>query len=61
MFSLAGKLAERTIKIAKEKYITVYDASYIALAEEQKAKLYTADERLIKKVNFDFVRYISEF
>ncbi len=39
----------------------IYDASYIALAEELKAKLYTADEKLIRKANIDFVKHISEF
>ena len=61
LFSLTGKFAERTVEIAMEKDITIYDASYIALAEELKAKLYTADEKLIKKANLDFVKHISEF
>jgi len=61
LFSLAGELAQRTVKIAVDKDVTIYDASYVALAEELKAKLYTADERLIKSVNSDFVRHISEF
>ncbi len=61
LFPLTGKFAERTVEIAMEKDITIYDASYIALAEELKAKLYTADEKLIKKANLDFVKHISEF
>jgi len=61
LFSLTGKFAERTVEIAMEKDITIYDASYVALAEELKAKLYTADEKLIKKANLDFVKHISEF
>ena len=61
LFPLTGKLAERTVEIAVEKDITIYDASYVALAEEQDAKLYTADKKLIKKVDFDFVKHISEF
>ena len=61
LYPLTGKLAERTVEIAMEKDITIYDASYVALAKEQKAKLYTADEKLIRKVNLDFVKHISEF
>ncbi len=59
LFPLIGKLAERTAEIAMEKDVTIYDASYVALAEEQNAKLYTADERLIEKIDFDFVIHIS--
>mgnify|MGYP000418544534 CR=1 FL=1 len=61
LFSLTGKFAQRTVKIVMEKDVTIYDASYVALAEELKAKLYTADEKLIKKANLDFVKHISEF
>lgn len=61
LFPLIGKLAERTVEIAMERDVTVYDASYVALAEEQNAKLYTADERLIEKVDFDFVIHIGKF
>lgn len=61
LFPLTGKLAERTVEIAMEKDITIYDASYVALAEEQEAKLYTADEKLIKRTNLDFVKDVSEF
>lgn len=61
LFPLIGKLAERAAEIAVEKDITIYDASYIALAENQNAKLYTADEKLIEKVNYDFVIHITKF
>ncbi|ADC66045.1 PilT protein domain protein [Ferroglobus placidus DSM 10642] len=61
LYPLTGKLAERTAEIAVENDLTIYDASYIALAEEQKAKLYTADEKLIEKAKFDFVMHIREF
>ncbi len=34
LFPLTGKLAERTVEIAMEDDMTVYDASYVTLAEE---------------------------
>jgi len=60
LFPLSKNLAEKTAEIAMEKNITVYDAAYVALAEEQKARLFTADEKLIKKVNLDSVKHIGE-
>lgn len=47
---LRGKLAEKTVEIAVEKDITIYDASYIALAITLNTKLYTADRKLIEKL-----------
>ncbi|RLI78901.1 PIN domain nuclease [Archaeoglobales archaeon] len=60
LYSLRGKLSERTAEIAVEKEITVYDASYIALAESLNSKLYTSDEKLIDRVNLDFVVHVAE-
>jgi predicted nucleic acid-binding protein len=60
LHSLSGKLAERTVEVAVEKEITVYDASYIALAESLNSKFYTSDKKLIDKVNLNFVVHISE-
>jgi len=61
LFSFTGKLGERATEIAVEKNITVYDSSYIALAEGQNTNLFTADEILIERVNLEFVRHIKEF
>jgi len=47
---LRGKLAEKTVEIAIEKDITIYDASYVALAITLNTKLYTADQKLIEKL-----------
>jgi predicted nucleic acid-binding protein len=60
LYSLSGKLSERTAEIAVEKEITVYDASYVALAESLNSKLYTSDDRLIDRVSLDFVVHIAE-
>ena len=48
-YQLQGELKQHTIQIAEENNVTIYDASYIALAETIKTKLYTADEELIAK------------
>jgi len=50
LYSLKGMLAEKTVEIAVENDITIYDASYIALADTLNMKLYTADQKLIKKL-----------
>jgi len=48
-YELEGKLKELTVEIALEKKITVYDASYVALAKQLNTTLYTADKELIEK------------
>jgi len=58
LYSLKGKLAHRTMEIAVEKDITVYDASYIALAQELNTNLYTADEKLVRKVGKEYSKII---
>lgn len=49
-FSLEGMVALKAVEIVMRKGLTLYDASYVALAYELNAILYTADERLIGKV-----------
>ena len=59
---LEGAYASRAIEVAMRKGITVYDASYVALAEILQATLYTADERLIRKTRgLGYVRHIGDF
>ncbi len=50
LFELSGELASKTVELAMRKGITVYDASYAALAEMLGSVGYTADEKLLKKV-----------
>lgn len=47
---LKDKLKDESIKIALKYNISIYDASYIALAIFLKAKFYTADDELLHKV-----------
>ena len=46
---LSGEVKERAVELALSKDITIYDASYIALAQHLGAKLYTADNELAEK------------
>ncbi|MEW6069783.1 MAG: type II toxin-antitoxin system VapC family toxin [Candidatus Thermoplasmatota archaeon] len=48
LINLTGDFAERTASIAEERNITIYDASYIALAELHKINLYSADWKVVK-------------
>lgn len=58
----SSNYAEKTIEIAMRKGITVYDASYVALALTEGAELYTADEKLLAKTrDLNVTRRIAEF
>lgn len=41
-------LVERAFEMAQEQNLTVYDALYLALAEEHGAVLFSADEKMIQ-------------
>jgi len=60
LYTLTGKLAEKTVEIAVQKDITIYDASYIALAKELNVKLYTSDVKLMERVDLDYIIHVSE-
>ena len=48
-YELSDKVKEETVRLALSKDITIYDASYLALAMHLGTKLYTADNELIEK------------
>ena len=50
LYGLEGNYAKETVKLAMRRGITIYDASYIALAIVRRAVLWTADEKLLKKL-----------
>jgi predicted nucleic acid-binding protein len=57
------ELMEQALEIAVRWDISVYDATYLALAERLEASLVTADEKLVKRVkakNFRMV-WIGDF
>ena len=61
-YDLSGDLAKRTVEIAMRKGLTIYDASYVALAEKLNTVLYTADEKIIRKIRDEnLVRHISHY
>lgn len=62
LHQLSGELAKRAVELAFRKGITVYDASYVALADTLDTVLYTADERLLRKVGMHkLVKHVAEF
>lgn len=44
------ELMKKTVSVAKDNKLSIYDSCYIALAEILKAKMVTADERLWDKM-----------
>lgn len=48
LHALEGSLSRSTLEIATSADLTVYDASYAALAKILEATLYTADEELLR-------------
>jgi len=62
LYNLEGKLAEKSVELAMRKGITIYDASYVALAQILNTELYTADEKLIRKVRgLNIIKHIAQF
>ncbi len=49
IYELEDRLKKDIVEIAQKNGITIYDASYIALAKQLNTILYTADLELIKK------------
>ena len=61
LFNLQSELATKSIELAMRKGVTIYDASYVALAQILGVELYTADEKLIKKMQMDTTKHIAQF
>ena len=61
-YGLEGAYAEKTVEVAMRKGITIYDASYVALALIEDADLYTADEKLLMKTrDLEIVKHLKDF
>jgi len=59
---LKGEYLKETVKRALKHGITIYDACYVAIASIEKAILYTADEKLIDKINEPtLIKHIKEY
>ncbi len=48
-YELENNYKKLTIEIAENSGLTIYDASYVALAKYLNTKLYTADNEIIRK------------
>ena len=59
LYSLKGEYAEKTIETAVENGITIYDASYVALAMIRDTYMYTADEKLIEKLKGEYLKHVK--
>ena len=62
IYELNGAYAEKAVEIAMRKGITIYDASYVALALIEGAELYTADEKLLTKTqDMEIAKHLRNF
>ena len=59
LYSLKGEYAEKTVETAVENGITIYDASYVALAMIRDTYMYTADEKLIEKLKGEYLKHVK--
>lgn len=61
LIMMSKELIDRAILIARKYDITVYDSSFIALAESFNAFFITADKKLLENlVNFPFVCFLDQ-
>lgn len=60
LYPLQKDLIDRAIELAFIYGLTVYDSSYIAVAEISGSTLYTSDEEVVRKVSKEFVKHINE-
>jgi predicted nucleic acid-binding protein len=62
LYPVLGELAGICVKNSFSFGISLYDSSYISLAEYLDAKLYTADRRVLDKTgNLKTVKHVSDF
>lgn len=59
-FSLAKPLARETARLSRKYKISVYDASYVVLAQTLGCQFITADEKLYRKIkSLKFVKLLG--
>jgi predicted nucleic acid-binding protein len=58
--SPSNETMRRTVEIARSYETTVYDATFVALAETLKAAFITADERLAHRLALPFVHFLGD-
>jgi len=59
LYPLRGEYADKAVEIAFKNDITIYDASYIALAVIKDARMYTADRKLIRKLKPEYQKHVK--
>lgn len=61
--SIFSDYMDKVLKYSMDNNVTVYDAYYIVLAKENNAYMYTADEKLLSKVEDKepLVRHIRDY
>ncbi len=59
---LEERYAKATVSIATDYGITIYDSSYLAVGQVRNLPVFTADEKLLAKVDkLNFVRHVREY
>ncbi|WP_290596145.1 MULTISPECIES: type II toxin-antitoxin system VapC family toxin [unclassified Archaeoglobus] len=64
LYPLRGEYARKTLEVAFENNVTVYDAAYVSLAILKDSVMVTADRKLIDSLRDEygvFVRGLEEF
>jgi len=51
----------KCLQLSIKHKITIYDASYILLAQEKQCQFVTSDKKLTDKVNLSFVQNLSQY
>lgn len=60
LYPLKGEYANTAVEVAFKNNITIYDASYIALAIIKNIYMYTADKKLIRKLKNEYQKYVKD-
>lgn len=58
LYNLEGEYAKETVQAALDNSLTIYDASYIALAKYLQTTVYTSDSNLIRSVRDNYRIYV---
>ncbi len=62
LYDLKEDYSATTVMVAMRKGLTIYDASYVALAVDKQGILYTADEKLLEKIaDLNIGKHIREY
>ena len=59
LYPLRGEYADKAVEIAFKNDVTIYDASYIALAVIKDTRMYTADKKLIRKLKPEYQKHVK--